>query len=238
MNPQSWNAYAYVLGNPLNATDPTGSCPMYSYSSADKNGIVTFHDDVGPCPWEQPWLQISNFACIYFAICRTPGQSQSSGGSAGNSGGRGANQPASKNPPKNNSPSKAQQVLNGVFNKPWVLSWIIPIVGAPVVAGIGPAGDLEWDPASHTACAGIGIGASAGHNAAVGPLTNGKTFTGQTYRSGAKDILAGWSLSGGYNTPALIGVQGVINGSGAAWGPSVGVPGVSVASTYSACVTF
>lgn len=100
MNPQSWNAYAYVLGNPLNATDPTGSCPMYSYSSADKNGIVTFHDDVGPCPWEQPWLQISNFACVYFGICRTPGQSQSSGGSAANSGGRAANQQTATNPAK------------------------------------------------------------------------------------------------------------------------------------------
>src|SRR6185312_3715113 len=145
------------------------------------------------------------------------------GGGGGGGGGKGAAAAA----PKNVAPSKTQQVLNAIFNKPWALSWIIPVVGAPVVAGLGPAGDLEWDPNSHTACAGIGIGASAGHNAAVGPLTNGKTFTGQTYQSGAKDILAGWSLSGGYNTPALIGVQGMINGSGAAWGPSVGVPGVS-----------
>jgi hypothetical protein len=116
-----------------------------------------------------------------------------------------------------------------------VLSWIIPIAPVPVIAGIGPAGDLEWNPDTHTACIGVGIGGSAGKNVAYGPLTNGKMFNGQTYPNGADNILSGWSASGGYNSPALIGVQGMVNGSGAAAGPSVGVPGASIAATDSAC---
>ncbi len=43
-------------------------------------------------------------------------------------------------PPANNSTSSALlKTVNAMFNRPWVLSWIVPIVGAPVVAGIGPA---------------------------------------------------------------------------------------------------
>ncbi len=33
-NPQSWNAYAYVQNNPLNATDPSGMC----LATKDDNG--------------------------------------------------------------------------------------------------------------------------------------------------------------------------------------------------------
>jgi hypothetical protein len=63
-------------------------------------------------------------------------------------------------------------------------------------------------------------------------------FNGNTYPNGADNILSGWSASGGYNSPFLLGAQGMINGSGAAIGPSAGLPGFSIASTYSACVTF
>jgi RHS repeat-associated protein len=52
--PQSWNGYAYVGNNPLNATDPTG---MSSLSSAHvgKGGeyIADFNNDVGVCGGEE-----------------------------------------------------------------------------------------------------------------------------------------------------------------------------------------
>jgi len=42
LNPQSWNAYGYVLGNPLGLVDPSGMCSL--------GGDGYYHgDDDGPC---------------------------------------------------------------------------------------------------------------------------------------------------------------------------------------------
>ena len=79
------------------------------------------------------------------------------------------------------------------------------------------------------------MGHPPGKNVAVGPLTHGTMSSGQSYPNGVDNVLSGWSVSGGYNSPALIGVQGMVNGSGAAAGPSLGVPGFSIAATDSAC---
>jgi hypothetical protein len=83
--------------------------------------------------------------------------------------------------------------------------------------------------------AGVGLGASFGRNATFGPLV---------YSSGEVDkILSGWSISGGLNSafpspsPGL-GVQGMVNGSGVAIGPSAGLAGASATVTWSACVSF
>ena len=122
-------------------------------------------------------------------------------------------------------------------HRPWVVSWVIPVAPVPGLAGVGPAGDVEWNPETKTLCGGLGIGASAGKNVAIGPLTNGKLSGGKIYPSGADNLLGGGSLSGGYNSPGLIGVQGVANGAGVAYGPSVGVPGFSGAAKRIQVVT-
>lgn len=70
---------------------------------------------------------------------------------------------------------------------------------------------------------------------AITGLTNGKMFNGNSYPEAADDILSGGSISAGYNSPWFVGGGGMINGSGAAGGPSLGEPGVSVAATYSDC---
>jgi RHS repeat-associated protein len=235
LDPQTWNAYAYVRNNPLALVDPMGMCTFDAEGNAveDENGacyqggfggsvtvVAQAPPDVMPIFVSLPSLLSDNQQPAPTA----PPPAVTEAG-------------VSQNPETRSGPGVSDR-LNRIFDRPWVLSWIIPVVGAPFVAGIGLAGDLEWNPNTHTACVGIGIGASAGHNATVGPLTNGRMFNGKSYPSGVDNVLGGWSLSLGGNTTALIGGQLMINGSGWAAGPSVGVPGVSMASTYSACVTF
>jgi RHS repeat-associated protein len=118
-----------------------------------------------------------------------------------------------------------------VHHRPWALNVIFPFVG------LGVAADVEWNPETRTRCFGLGAGASVGKTLSFGPLSGGGSFNGKTYPSGADDILSGWSVSGGAISNFLIGVQGMVNNSGYAYGPAVGVPGVSGAVTYSVCGT-
>jgi hypothetical protein len=103
----------------------------------------------------------------------------------------------------------------------------------PGVLGIGPAGNLAWNPNTKTMCISVlGLGAAAGHNVAIGPIM---------YSSGNVDsILSGWSISAGGNLPDTmktgnLGVQIIGNSSGIAYGTTTGVPGLSGAVTYSLC---
>ncbi len=68
-NPQSWNRYAYVVNRPLTLTDPRGLCALFNSTSVDENGNFVIHHDVGPCPWEQPWLIFPNFQCTFYGLC-------------------------------------------------------------------------------------------------------------------------------------------------------------------------
>ena len=257
-NPQTWNRYAYLANNPLNATDPLGlycavnpdggtlnGCTqgaggfwwgpgefdaMTLPVSIDGNGMapasvassVTYDPNQIGFPDDPPQtISTSMVGLSYLPGTYTTGMFALGNNSAYLTAGGGAG---------------GGGLLSSILHKPWVVSWIIPIAPVPVLAGVGPAGDFEFNPGTHTACIGIGIGASAGKNVAGGPLTNGKMFNGQSYPQGADSILSNWSVSGGYNTPAFVGVQGMINGSGMAGGPTIGLPGVSIASTDSYCV--
>jgi RHS repeat-associated protein len=129
-----------------------------------------------------------------------------------------------------------ESFLGYLASRPWVVSWILPVVGpVPGVVGVGPAGGVAWNPQTHNLCVGFGLGASAGHNAAIGPLT--------TSSGNVDSILSGWSVSGGANLPfpsptAGLGWQVIANSSGVAQGPTAGVAGLSGAVTWSACAKF
>jgi hypothetical protein len=132
---------------------------------------------------------------------------------------------------------------SGLTHSPWVVSWILPLWPLPPAAGVGPAGSIAWNPATKTLCGSIGAGASVGDNLAAGPVT-GRTLNGQQATpSQINQVFSGWSASGGVNVPigpvpVGPGVQGSVNGSGAVYGPTVGVAGASVSSTYAVCASF
>src|SRR4029077_11723972 len=122
--------------------------------------------------------------------------------------------------------------LRWLLNRPWMLSWIVPLAGEPGAVGVGPAGVVYYNPVAPVLCGGLGAGGSVGRNVSVGPLTQ----VSARYRASVDDIARGWSISGGAILPGVnLGGQATGNGSGIAIGPAAGVPGVSVSSTYSVC---
>jgi len=94
-------------------------------------------------------------------------------------------------------------------------------------AGLGLAGDIAYNPNNGNFCVGGGLGVSEGHNLSFGPLVQGTSFTQTPFPENVDDILAGWSLSAGYNAGWRGGWQGMANFSGTAGGPTYGIPGTS-----------
>jgi RHS repeat-associated protein len=114
----------------------------------------------------------------------------------------------------------------------WTVHWIIPLKPIPGVLGVGPAGTFSYNPQTHNLCGGIGAGASAGRNAAMGPNVY------PTSAAKVDKILKGWSTSVGYNIPLLPPSPGAsisVNDAGALVNTNLGVPGFSIAETYSVC---
>ena len=54
-NPQSLNRYAYVMNNPINATDPTGLCDEFDDPDICGAGGGGSSCEEGPCPIAPPW---------------------------------------------------------------------------------------------------------------------------------------------------------------------------------------
>jgi RHS repeat-associated protein len=130
-----------------------------------------------------------------------------------------------------------------LMQTPWSASWVLPLSPAPGAAGVGPAGSVAWNPATKTLCLSIGAGLSVGDNLSVGPVT-GRTLNGKPATpSQINKIFGGWSVNFGGNVPMGAipvgpGGQVSINGSGVVYGPTVGVAGASLSSTYAFCGSF
>jgi RHS repeat-associated protein len=236
-NPQSWNRYAYVLGDPLDLIDPTG-------------------DD-----------GISGACASYLANGWTPALPCSAGGGsyggggifigigAGGAGGDGGTTPI---PPPNNpgttfpgnpagqivcvnigqnpvcvntsNPNWFWTLMNAFWEHvPWAGAAFVPIphTGGMVSVEI----PFAYLPSSKTGCLGVGLAATTptGKFVAGGPLTMGNLKK-------AQDILSSWGYSFGAQATPLIGVQAITNSSGTLGGGTLATEtGLSAGFTWSKC---
>ena len=242
-NPQSWNMYSYVGGNPMVYVDPDGLDPCQPFDESGycgESGAGVWNDDWFPWPiWGGGGEGSGSNAPNPSIMTPVPGTPSGPG-----SGGINSLQPSNfPNLPSLTKQQIAQlaELLRRLLRKPWVLSWIYPVGPVPGVFGIGPAGSFAWNPETHNFCAGIGAGGSVGRNVSLGPLTHGWTPEGKRASPQEMDgILGGWSISGGLNAPGPgggpgPGIQVTTNGSGTAVGPTVGAPGASISATTAAC---
>jgi len=254
-NPQSWNRYGYVLNNPMAFIDPSGlDCSQVigsdgawvpgcdpSSPTGEYHGTHYGPSCSGWCPgsnggavWNEPNdpYAMMNAAEANFLASRTVPWFRVVGGNlmllTGSSivydeddGDYEAGAWVKTSTWTDLGPMFAVNHLPGVS-----VGYTVNVI-ASFFYGVGPAFTYTKMPSLHLTCLGGGLGASAGHNFSFGPTV--------VSTADAKNILASWSFSAGYNITPWLGGGGSGNSSGAATGNTFGVPGAGAAVTWSKC---
>ena len=119
MNPQTWNRYAYVGGDPLSNVDPLGLGSSDGQCTENPDGTITCPDAggsttvYGDLQTLQPWLVTTNFGCMWYGTCNIPqqpgGSGPGTGGGGSGTGGGGGQSSAGSN--TNTAKSVTRQCL-------------------------------------------------------------------------------------------------------------------------------
>jgi RHS repeat-associated protein len=225
-NPQTWNRYAYLANNPLNAVDALGLVCSWNDGTFDdppEDGGATEADcnaqggtwldnfcDPGTCGETGDYIFVTN-----------------TNGNSNNSSHDGPNQHDETSwlrfVSAANNGSWLQNAWNYLKRVPVNLTVIVPVLGIA-----GPAVTVTYLPQTNNLCVAPGLGASVGRNVSAGPLVLGNL-------ANAKSITEGASISVGAQALPIAGAQARGNQSGILGGPTVGIPGGSVTATYGIC---
>ena len=234
-NPQSLNLYAYAGNNPESVFDPDGHQQL-SKAQGTETVRTSECGPWAPCIWKKVSTQSTepngDVQCTNIN-CTTATQTVVVHGDQDHSFWMRVKKGV----------KRFRSAVRYLTTRPWVASWILPVAPFPVVGGVGPAGNLEWNPVTDNVCLSAGLGVSGGHDFAIGPVTNAQTLHGKPATpSDVDSILSGMSASIGYNLPVFgaigPGWQASANGSGVLSGPTAGVAGFSLSASYAACVKY
>ncbi len=256
-NPQTWNRYAYVGNNPLNAIDPFGlylcgthesdpwcngggqgagggggyygGAPQYTLDGLPISGPLSgFGFGMNDIAGILP-PGCSGGACIVNGILVTPKSNGQFGGCSEGSGYYFFCIEFAPTP-------LGQSSLGIPTSLPGAgggAGGFKPVIGSsgtvifPVFYGLGPAVTVSYVPSQNLRCIAPGVGASAGRSFSLGPIVGDNRQVG--------DVLSGWSVSGGYQFTPWAGAGGSGNASGTTSGNTFGVPGASATLTYGFC---
>jgi len=250
--PQSWNRYSYVLGDPVNANNPTGKdCTASSFSSYvyggtdpgsiedDAPSITSYYNDNGTgCSQIAPPTNDANAGCTAgnYDGGETPStcSSVSYTGSADTTGTTDENdninspagQGADAGTPASDTGGSGSQP-GSISNSPASGSVFIPVYG-PLGVQIG----VNLLGPGNGSCLSLGLAAGWGRSASAGtfgtPLATGNL-------SQATSILSGWGGSASVIIQNWVGYQVAYGSAGAIGGPAAGWPGMSFSYGYSIC---